>query len=51
LVSFFLAVAFGKFFFLVHFVAGFQIVWLVSFVSPFQFSFLPLVKVLVHCGL
>jgi len=45
--SHFLARAFGKFFFLVHFVSCFQIGSLVGFARSFQFSFLPLVKVRV----
>jgi len=33
---------------LIHFVSGFQIVGFSILVLPFQFSFLPLVKVLVN---
>jgi hypothetical protein len=36
---------------LVHFVSGFQIVEFSNLVLSFQFSFLPLVKVLVNCRL
>ena len=41
---------FGRFFFFAHFGSGFQIVGLVKFSRSFQFSFSPLVKVLVYCG-
>jgi hypothetical protein len=50
-VGYFLAVAFAKFFFLVHFGSGFQIVGLVSLATSFQFAFSLLVKGLVNCGL
>ena len=47
----FFSSGFGRLLFLIHIVSGFQIVGLVSFSRSFQFSFLPLVKVLVNLGL
>ncbi len=44
----FLSSGFGRFSFFVHAGSGFQIIALVNFVRSFQFSFLPLVKVLVN---
>jgi len=47
-VGHFFSGGFSRLFFLVHFVSGFQIVGFSNLVLSFQFSFLPLVKVLVN---
>ena len=51
LAKIFFSGGFGRFFFFVHFGSDFQFIGFPNLVLSFQFSFLPLVKVLANSGL